>query len=232
MLGIDPLYIIMSLPVFLFSLYAQFKVKSNFKKYSEVNSNSGMTGREAALRILQSNGINYVRVEEVGGFLSDHYSPQEKVLRLSSKVYNSSSLSALGVAAHEAGHAIQHHTGMTLMRMWLGLAKSASIVSNLGLIILTAGFIMSILPLAKFGLILFSIVVIFQIITLPVEFDASNRAKRLLVQYGIINERDRRGVNAVLDSAAMTYVAAAASSVTTVLYYMIRLGLIGGRRSD
>lgn len=225
----DPLYLLLSLPVFLFSFIAQWLVKSNFDKYSRKKNISGLTGKQVAEVLLSRNGIGNVRVVETSGWLSDHYSPSEKVLRLSQPVYASSSVAAIGVAAHEAGHAIQHHKGYSIMQLWLGLAKPAAFASNISIWLILSGAFLGIMGLAKVGFILFAVAVVFQIITLPVEFDASNRAKRLLAEYGIISQTDRAGINRVLNSAAMTYVAAAAASVSQLLYYAIRLGLIGRR---
>lgn len=228
----DPLYMILMLPVIVLSFYAQMKVKSNFQKYSKKRNQSGLTGREVAQMLLERNGIRDVKVAKTNGWLSDHYSPSEKVLRLSEGVYNSSSVSAVGIAAHEAGHAIQHHTKFSIMQLWLSFAKPAALASNMSIWLIMIGFFINMMGLAMFGFILFFFVVVFQIITLPVEFDASNRAKKLLSSYNIINLNDRNGVNAVLDSAALTYIAAAAASVVQLLYYAVRLGLIGGRRRD
>jgi Zn-dependent membrane protease YugP len=225
----DPLYILMILPVFLFSLYAQFKVKSSFSRFSKFNVSGGSTGKDVARIILEKNGINDIRVEETHGFLSDHYSPTQKVLKLSSNVFNSSSISALGVAAHEAGHAIQHIQGFFIMRLWMSFAKPISIISNAALWMIFIGFIINILNLALIGVILFLGFVIFQIITLPLEFDASNRAKKMLFEYGLISKNEQEGVNEVLNAAAMTYVAAAAVSVTQLLYFLVRLGIFGRR---
>lgn len=229
--GIDPLYYIMLAPVIIFSLWAQFKVKSNFSKYSEIKVNSGKTGAEVAKMILDRNSIKDVKVESTDGFLSDHYSPTQKTLRLSNNVYNSSSVSALGVAAHEAGHAIQHHQGAFIMRIWMAFARPMPIVSNAATWLIIIGLIMSSFFMAKIGFYLFLFAVVFQIITLPLEFDASNRAKRLLFDYGIISQSEQKGVKAVLDSAALTYVAAALASITQLLYFAIRLGLFGNRRN-
>jgi uncharacterized protein len=208
------LYIIIMLPVFIFSLWAQFKVKSSFTKYSKKFVNSGYTGAQAAELILSHNGLSDVRVERTTGWLSDHYSPNEKVLRLSNDVYNSNSISAVGVAAHEAGHAVQHSKEYSVMKLWLAFAKPAALSSN-----------------AAIGFWFFVFVVVFQIITLPVEFNASTRAKEFLYKYGVVStEQERAGVSAVLDSAALTYVAAAAASLAQLLYFAIRLGLLGGSR--
>ena len=152
---LDPLYIIMILPVILFSLWAQFKVKSSFSKYSSYKVSSGYSGKDAVRIILEKNGINNVRVEQTSGMLSDHYSPTQKVLRLSTKVFNSSSIAALGVAAHEAGHAIQHHQGLLIMRLWMSLARPISIISNAALWLLIIGSIMHFFQLALVGFFLF-----------------------------------------------------------------------------
>ncbi len=228
----DPIYMILMIPVAIFSFYAQAKVKSNFNKFSKIPNRSNLTGREVAELILKRNGITSVAVKKTGGWLSDHYSPAEKVLRLSERVYNSNSIAAIGIAAHEAGHAIQHHTGFSIMQLWLSFAKPASIASNMSIWLIMIGSMINIMGLAVFGFFLFLFVVVFQIITLPVEFDASNRAKKLLTDYNIISASDRKGVNSVLDSAALTYIAAATASVVQLLYWAIRLGLLGGRRND
>ena len=226
---LDPLYIMMILPVFLFSMWAQFKVKSSFSKYSKFNVSTGYTGKDAVRMILEKNGINDIKVEPTSGILSDHYSPTQKILRLSSRVFNSSSVAALGVAAHEAGHAIQHYQGLFIMRLWVSLARPMSIISNAALWLLIIGSIIQFFQLALIGFFLFLGVVFFQIITLPLEFDASNKAKKMLFEYGLISNNERQGVNDVLNSAAMTYVAAAAASITQLLYFAIRLGLFGRR---
>ncbi len=226
--GIDPLYFIMIAPVFVFSLWARFRVKSNFRKYARYKVRSGLSGKEVARLLLEKNGIRDVRIESARGMLSDHYSPVQRRLALSSGVYNSTSVSALGVAAHEVGHAIQHHRGMVIMRVWQALAVPATFMSNAAIFLIFIGFFVS-LFLAKLGFFLFLGVVLFQILTLPLEFDASRRAKDLLLKYGVITAGERRGVSAVLNSAALTYVAAAAASITQLLYFA--LILFGGRRS-
>jgi len=227
----DPLYLIMTAPVLLLSLWASWRVKSNFEKYSRVRSYSGITGAEAARRILQANGLGHVAVEETQGWLSDHYSPNERVLRLSADVYNSDSVAAIGVAAHEAGHAIQHGTRYSIMGLWQALAKPAAIGSNIGIWLIVIGMFMSgaatkINGMAIAGVILFGVAVLFQIVTLPLEFNASSRAKKLIYEYGILGREEAYGVEKVLGAAAMTYVAAALSSITTLLYFLIRMGLL------
>jgi len=228
-MGLDPLYLILTVPILLFSMWASSRVKSNFEKYSKVRSISGITGADAAARILQMNGLSDVRIEQTSGWLSDHYSPSERVLRLSSDVYSSASVAAIGVAAHEAGHALQHGKGYAVMALWQMLAKPASIGSNLSYWLIIGGMVLQILNLAYVGLVLFAVVVLFQLVTLPLEFNASSRAKKLIVETGILGRDEAEGVSKVLGAAAMTYVAAAASSVTTLLYYAIRLGLFSSR---
>ncbi|MBN2040895.1 MAG: zinc metallopeptidase [Spirochaetes bacterium] len=226
--GIDPLYWMMMAPVLLLSLYASFKVKSAFKKYSKYTTGAGLTGAEVARRILQSNGLGNVDVVETRGFLSDHYDPSKKVVRLSPQVYNSSSIASIGVAAHETGHAIQHSKAYKPLMLRNAVAPTASIGSNFSWIIIIVGFVFGSLGLVKFGILLFSLVVFFQLITLPVEFNASTRAKEILYSHGIVSSGELEGVNKVLSAAAMTYVAAAASAIMTLLYFLVRAGLLGG----
>ncbi len=225
MLGLDPLYWAMMAPVMLLSLWASFRVKRSFHKFSQIPSFSGMTGAEVAQLILQRNGLGDIPVEETSGFLSDHYDPGRKVVRLSPDVFRSNSLAAIGVAAHETGHAIQHKNAYGPLVLRNTMAPVASIGSNLSWIIIIAGFVLGLMGLVKIGIIAFSIVVFFQIITLPVEFNASSRAKELLVSYGIVSSNEIDSVKKVLSAAAMTYVAAAASAIATLIYFLIRAGL-------
>ncbi len=227
-LGIDPLYWMMMAPVFLLSAFASFRVKSAYNKYSRIANRSGLTGADVAEEILRRNGLNHVQVLEATGFLSDHYDPTKKVVRLSQGVYRSNSVSAIGIAAHETGHAIQHAKAYGPLKLRSLLVPIASLGSNLSWIIIMAGFFMSMMGLVKIGIVMFSAVVVFQLITLPVEFDASARAKKLLTEYAIVSNSDMRGVKSVLSAAAMTYVAAAASAIMTLLYFLIRSGLLGG----
>jgi uncharacterized protein len=229
MYGIDPLYWMLMAPVFLFSLWASFKVKSSFKKFSKVASRSGMTGAQVAELILQRNGLSHIPVMETTGFLSDHYDPMKKVIRLSPEVFGSNSLSSIGVAAHETGHAIQHAKGYKALMLRNTMAPTASIGSNFAWIIIFGGFMLGTMGLVQIGILLFSVVVVFQLITLPVEFNASSRAKEMLASYGILGSTEMAGVSKVLSAAAMTYVAAAASAIVTLLYFLIRSGLLGGR---
>lgn len=227
-LGIDPLYWMMMLPVLLLSAFASFRVKSAFNKYSKIGNRSGLTGADAAEAILRRNGLSHVDVREARGFLSDHYDPSRKVVKLSPNVYNSNSVAAVGIAAHETGHAIQHANAYGPLTLRNTMVPIASFGSNFAWIIIIAGFFLNMLGMVKIGIVLFSAVVVFQLITLPVEFNASARAKRMLQEYGLVSQSDVRGVNAVLNAAAMTYVAAAASAIMTLLYFLIRSGLLGG----
>jgi uncharacterized protein len=229
MFGIDPLYWMMMAPVLLLSLYASIKVKSTFNKYSKITTSRGITGAEVARQILRTNGLSSVDVVETGGFLSDHYDPVKKIVRLSHEVFNSKSVASIGVAAHETGHAIQHAKAYRPLMLRNAIAPTASIGSNLSWIIIMAGFMFGALGLVKLGIVLFSIVVVFQLITLPVEFNASAKAKEILYGQGILSSNELIGVNKVLSAAAMTYVAAAASSIMTLLYFLIRSGLLGSR---
>ncbi len=226
MFMIDPLYIMMIAPVFLFSLYATLRVKTTFNKYSQVGSRSGLTGSEVARLILRQNGLGNVDVVETSGFLSDHYDPRHKVVRLSPEVYRSNSIAAIGVAAHETGHAIQHAKNYAPLTLRNTMVPVASIGSNLSWIIIFAGLLLQMANLMVLGIILFTAVVGFQLITLPVEFNASTRAKQVLSSHGILSSGELAGVNKVLSAAAMTYVAAAASALATLLYYILRLFLM------
>lgn len=227
--GIDPFYYILMAPVLILSLVASIKVKSTFNKYSKVMSASGMTGADVALQLLRRNGLTNVSVTETGGFLSDHYDPSKRVIRLSPNVYRSNSVAAIGVAAHETGHAIQHAKAYSPLVLRNTMVPVANIGSSLSWIIIFAGFILGFMGLVKVGIVLFSAVVFFQLVTLPVEFNASSRAKEMLASYGLISQTELGGVRKVLSAAAMTYVAAAATAIMQLIYFLIRAGLLGGR---
>jgi Zn-dependent membrane protease YugP len=226
--GIDPLYWAMMLPVMVLSLFFSFLVKSAFKKYSKISNSGNITGKEMAEKLLRMNGINDVSVLKADGFLSDHYNPSQKVIKLSSQVYESSSVAAIGIAAHETGHAVQDAQSYTPLKLRNMMVPVASIGSNFSWVVIIAGMFLGAMGLVKIGIVLFSIVVAFQIITLPVEFNASSRAKRMMHEYALVSETDMKGVSKVLNAAAMTYVAAAASSIMTLLYFLIRSGILGG----
>jgi Zn-dependent membrane protease YugP len=224
----DPMYFVFALPALLLGLWAQFKVQSSFRKYSQVRSMVGLSGAEIARRMLDMSGLYNVQVELTNGFLSDHYDPAHRVLRLSPDVYRGNSLAAAGVAAHEAGHALQHQDAYLPMQIRSAIVPTVQIGSWLGPIIFIIGFVLNFTTLAYVGLILFAAVAVFAIITLPVEFNASKRAKAWLADSGVLYQNELGGVNAVLDAAALTYVAAAAQAVSTLLYYVFLL--TGSRR--
>ncbi len=214
-------YLVFMLPALLLSLWASFRTKSVFNKYSRVRTARGLTGAQAAQEMLQRAGIHDVQVVQSRGFLSDHYNPVNKTLALSEGVYGSPSVAAIGVACHEAGHAIQHAVGYKALGLRSALVPMANIGSTVSYIVILLGMLLLRSPqMVYFGAALFSAVVLFQIITLPVEYDASNRAKRLAVENGIILAQEREGMDKVLNAAALTYVAAAISSIMTLLYYL------------
>ncbi len=223
------LYILISLPALLLGLWAQFKIKSSYNKYSQVRTTAGLTGAEVARRMLDQNGLHTVRIEETPGNLTDHYDPAKKVLRLSQSVFRSNSVAAAGVAAHECGHAVQDMENYGPLKLRSIMVPSVQIGSWLGPIIFMIGLFLSFTNLAWFGLILFSATAVFALVTLPVEFDASNRAKAWLADSGVIYQSENEGIKKVLDSAALTYVAGAIQSLSTILYYAL---LLTGRSRD
>ena len=220
---LDPMYFVFAMPPMLLGLWAQFKVKSAFKKYSQVPAQSGVSGAEAARRILQRGGLGNVTIEIAQGMLSDHYYPSQKVLRLSDEVYRLPSIASVGVAAHEAGHALQDKMGYAPLHLRSFMVPAVTFGSNIGPILFMAGmFLAGTLgtTLAWAGIILFGGTALFALVTLPVEFDASRRAKELLVSQGIVSSAEMKGVNAVLDAAALTYVAAAAQAIMQLVYFL------------
>lgn len=234
----DPTYILVLIGALL-CIWASSRVNSTYRKYAKVRSYSGLTGAEAARRILQMSGIYDVQVQHVSGELTDHYDPTRRVLNLSDSVYGSSSVAAIGVAAHECGHALQHRDGYLPLKIRSALVPAANIGSRLGLPIVILGLILGFgfeLPggayfsLAQIGVWIFALAVLFQIVTLPVEFNASGRALNMLGSYGLMNQGEVKDCKRVLSAAALTYVAAAASSILQLL----RLVLLTGnrRRSD
>lgn len=222
----DWTYILVLIGV-IFSIMASAKVNSTFHKYKRVRSATGLTGAEAATRILNQNGIYDVAVEQVRGNLTDHYDPRSKVLRLSEATYHSASVAAIGVAAHECGHALQHKEGYFPLKLRSTIVLAANIGSRLGIPIILLGVLLGQnFLLIQIGIWVFSLAVLFQIVTLPVEFNASSRAMVMLEQYGILGSEELKKTGKVLSAAAMTYVAAAAASILQLL----RLILLFGRR--
>jgi Zn-dependent membrane protease YugP len=226
----DPMYLLFIAPGLALSLWASWRVKSTFNKYSKVRSMRGMSGAEAAQELLRGAGISDVKIVRSRGMLSDHYNPVTKTLALSDPVYDSDSVAAIGVATHEAGHAIQHATHYGPLWLRSALVPTANIGSSIGYMVMLFGLFLGMTDMVLIGAILFSAVLLFQVVTLPVEFNASNRAKALVDQHGIVTMQERRGVDAVLNAAALTYVAAAISTLMTLLYFLFRSGLLGGRR--
>jgi Zn-dependent membrane protease YugP len=224
----DPLYLIIAAPALLLSVGAQMWVKAAFAQYGRVPNRRGITGAEAARRVLQAAGLTAVRIEQSRGFLSDHYDPRSKVLRLSPDVYGQSTLAAVGVAAHEAGHALQDARGYQAMQLRSALVPVASIGSNLAMPILIFGFLLQAAALVKVGVILFAAVVAFQLVTLPVEFNASSRALKALGGVGVLAADELPGARKVLTAAAMTYVAAAVAAIGQLVYFLLRSGMLGG----
>ena len=228
--GFDWTYL-MVLAGAILSIVASAKVNSTFQRYAKVRSMSGMTGAQVARKILDRNGLTNIPVEHVSGNLSDHYDPSAKVLRLSDSTYNSVSVAAIGVAAHECGHAIQHKEGYGPLKLRTAIVPAANIGSRLGVPIILLGLFFGGGGsfLVNLGIWVFSLAVLFQIVTLPVEFNASNRALVMLEDYGVLGSDEKRKAKSVLSAAAMTYVAAAASSILQLLRLII---LFGGRRNN
>jgi hypothetical protein len=239
MYGFDPLYLVLLAPALVLSLWASFRTKSAFNKYSRVRVATGLTGAQAAKRMLDAAGIRDVQIVAHQGMLSDHYNPVTKTLALSEQVYGVPSVAAVGVACHEAGHAIQHATAYKPLWLRSMLVPTANIGSTVGYLVMSLGLLLMYMSGGRsgagvivFGALLFSAVLLFQVVTLPVEFDASSRAKKLAVANGIVLPQEREGMDRVLNAAALTYVAAAISTLMTLLYFLIRAGLLGGRSRD
>jgi Zn-dependent membrane protease YugP len=226
----DPVYLLFVAPAMLLALWAQWRVHSAYAEASRIAPRSGLSGAEAAQEVMREGGVRGVAIEPVQGFLSDHYDPRGKVLRLSPGVYASRSLAALGIAAHEAGHALQDARRYPLLVLRNGLVPLASVGGSVAWIIIVAGFFLASMNLILAGIVAFSLTVVFQLVNLPVEFDASRRARVALVEGGLVTPEEDMYVKKVLDAAALTYVAATLSSVLTLLYFLFRSGLLGGGR--
>lgn len=224
----DPTYFLIVGPGMLLALWASFKVKRTFNRYSEVPIERGLSGAEVAREMLRRNNIRGVAVEESEGWLSDHYDPSSRTVRLSPDVYHGRSISAVGVAAHECGHALQHAHGYSAMVLRQNLVGFANIGSNFSFFAIIGGYFLQMAGLIWLGILLFSGVVLFQLVTLPVEFNASSRARKHLVADGIISRAEDGHVAKVLGAAALTYVAALITSVLTLLYYVLRFTGAGG----
>ncbi|MBE6903931.1 MAG: zinc metallopeptidase [Ruminococcaceae bacterium] len=224
----DPVtYIILIVPCLIFALIAQGKVQSSFSKYSKVYSRKALTAAQTTRIILDENGLNNVAIEHVAGNLSDHYDPTKNVIRLSDSVYNSTSVAAIGVAAHEAGHAIQHARQYLPIKIRTAIIPITQIGSNLAMPLILIGLLMSIMGLAYVGIVFFALSTIFQLVTLPVEFNASKRAMEILESKGMLESDELKGAKSVLSAAAMTYVAALAVSLANLLRLIL---MVSGRR--
>lgn len=228
----DPMYFLFLVPAMLLAAWAQWRVHSAYSEASRIPPQSGYSGAETAAHLLRSAGVPGVDIEPVEGFLSDHYVPGQHILRLSPDVYAGRSLAALGIAAHECGHALQDAGRYPLLVLRNGLVPLASLGGNLSWIIMLVGFALASFQLILVGIAAFSLTVLFQLVNLPVEFDASRRARVALLETGLVTPEEDRVVAKVLNAAALTYVAATLSSILTLLYFLFRAGLLGGRSSD
>lgn len=222
----DIYYLILVMPMVIFSLYASAKVNSAFKKYSAVFSSRGLTGAQAAAEVLRFYGINDVQIEHVSGKLTDHYDPKVNVIRLSDEVYNSTSVASIGVACHEAGHAAQYAEGYSPVKLRTIIYPACSIGSKIGFPLAIIGLMIRFDFLVTLGIAFFGLAVLFQILTLPVEFNASKRAVRVIDEIGVLQTEELKGAKKVLTAAALTYVASFAVSIANLL----RLVLIANRR--
>ncbi|HDN79859.1 MAG TPA: zinc metallopeptidase [Chloroflexi bacterium] len=226
----DPMYFIFALPALLLALYAQFKVQTAYSKYSRVRNRLGVDGVRVAEMLLRHNGLYGVNIEGVPGHLTDHYDPRTKTLRLSGSVARVPSVAALGIVAHEVGHAVQDANNYLPLKLRAGLVPMVNLGSWLGPIFFFVGFMLDQFNLAALGLVLFSLGAIFALLTLPVELDASRRALKMLRETGLVTGEDAKAVKSVLSAAALTYVAALAQALSTLLYYGFLL--MGMRRED
>jgi Zn-dependent membrane protease YugP len=231
----DPMWFLIMIPPLIFMIYAQAKVNSAFNKYSKVANSQRITGSEAAEKLLQSNGLGNVKVEEIKTRLGDHYDPSKKVLRLSPAVANTPSVAALGIVAHEVGHAVQDQVGYGYMKFRTSLVPAANLGSTLGYIFVILGLLLSWfgtafgMTVVWVGVFLFSLAVIFSLVTLPVEYNASHRARQMLRSSGLLVAQEYDGASAVLSAAALTYVAATLQAVAQ-LFYFVMLAMGGNRR--
>ena len=228
-LYIDPWYIILVVPAMLLAFWAQINVNTTFSRYSKVLAPSGMTGAESARRVLEANGVTGVRIERISGNLTDHFDPKTNTIRLSESVYDATTVSAVGVAAHEAGHAVQYAVGYAPMQLRAAIIPATNIGSQLAMPLVLLGLIFSSAMLVDIGIIAFSMSTLFQLITLPVEFNASRRALAAIESRNLLTDDELRGARSVLRAAAMTYVAALLVSFAQLLRLIL---LYGNRRRD
>jgi hypothetical protein len=225
----DPTYFLFLLPALALSLWASWRTKAAFNKFSKVRTARGLTGAQAATEMLRGAGVSDVQVVPTNGFLSDHYNPANRTLALSEATYASNSVAAVGVACHEAGHALQHAASYKPLYLRSALVPTANLGSSASYFVVLGGMLFHSANLVYLGALLFLAVLLFQVVTLPVEFDATARAKRLAVETGIILPQERPGMDKVLNAAAMTYVAAVVSTLMTLLYYLLRASSMSRR---
>ena len=225
----DPYYWVILMPAFLLALLAQLNVSSTFNRYSRIAGRRGLTGAQAAEAVLRANGVYGVRIERVAGRLSDHYDPRTNVIRLSDAVYGSSSIAAVGVAAHEAGHAVQYAQEYGPIKVRGAIIPVCNFSSQISILLIVLGFALYSRPLFAVGVVLFAVATVFQIVTLPVEFDASRRAIRSLDSTHLLDDQELRGAKKVLGAAAMTYVAALLVSIAQLLRFVLAFN---SRRRD
>ena len=229
MMMLDPLYMIVLFIGFALSGLASLWTRSSFKKWSQVPTNRGQTGAQVAAAILRSEGIEGVGIEPASGYLSDHYDPRSKTLRLSPEVFDGRTVAAAGIAAHEVGHAIQDAHGFMPMRARQLMVPVANLGTSIGLWMVIGGMLIGLTGLSTLGVLLFAGFVLFTVVTLPVELDASRRARNVLIKHQLLEPNELRGVTTILTAAATTYLAAAVTAILQLLYWMMRLGLLGGR---
>ncbi len=233
--ALSPIYLLFTIPALLFAVWAQWKVRSAYNTYSRVLNAQRMTGLDVARVLMRNEGLEHVRVEHIGGDLTDHYDPREKVMRLSDSSTRTPSVAAMAIVAHELGHALQDRQEYAWLRLRSGIVGAANIGSQLGTVLVFIGLLMAMLfragslgiGLAWAGVALFSAAVAFTLVTLPVEFNASSRAREMLMRNGLMTTEEAVGVGKVLNAAALTYVAAAAQAVSQLLYFVF---LLAGRR--
>lgn len=218
----DYYFLILVVPAMLIALWAQIKVKTTFRSQSKIQSSRGLTGAQAAYNVLSYYGITNVRIERVAGDLTDHYDPRTNVIRLSDQVYGSTSIAAIGVACHEAGHAAQHAEGYVPIKIRNAIIPVCNIGSTIGLPLAIVGYFMNFEPLITIGLLLYALIAVFQFATLPVEFNASRRAIKVIGETGLLDDDERSGARKVLTAAAMTYVASLIVSLANLLRFIIR----------
>lgn len=228
----DPVCLVFLAPAMLLAMWAEWRVHQAYGEASQIPAQSGFSGAEAADAVLRTVGVRRVNIEPVDGVLSDHYDPYARALRLSPDVYAGRSLAALGIAAHEAGHAMQDARHYPLLGMRNALVPMANIGTSVSWLLILIGGLLASMQLILLGILAFSLTVLFQLVNLPVEFDASRRARIALVDGRLINPAEDRVVAKVLNAAALTYVAATLTSVLTLLYFLFRTGVLGGGRED